>query len=181
MADNKTNAHTEAPAGAHKGAFPPFQKDTFASQLVWLAITFVVLYVLAAKFALPRIGAIFEARRSRIADDLAEAQRLKEQSDAALAGYEKALAEARARAQTIAGETHSRLNAEAEERRKVLAAGLNAKLAEAEKSIAATKVAAMANVRGIAAEAAAAIVERLIGTAPPDAAVKAAVEDALKR
>src|SRR6266700_1252230 len=150
----ETNAHTEAPAGG-KEIFPPFQKDTFPSQLFWLALTFIALYVIMARIALPQIGAIFQARRDRIGGDLAEA---------------------RGRAQGIADETSHRLNAEAEERRKALESELNAKLAEAERTIAATKSAAMANVHTIAAEAAAAIVERLIGTAPADAAVKHAVK-----
>ena len=176
-----TNAHTEVPSGGHKPGFPPFQKETFASQLVWLAVTFVLIYLLVSKLALPRIGGIFEQRQGKIAGDLGEAEELREKSDAELAAYEKTLADARGRAQTIAGETHSRLAAESEARRKELEAALNVKLAEAEKAIAATRNAAMANVRGIAAEAAAAIVERLIGMTPADASVKAAVEDALKR
>jgi F-type H+-transporting ATPase subunit b len=173
-------AHTEVPGG-HKAPFPPFQGETFVSQLVWLAIAFVVLYALVAKVALPRVGGIFAARRERVDSDVGEARRLREESDAALAAYEKALADAHSRGQSIASETHTRLVAEGEARRKALEAELNAKLAEAEKQIAATKQAAMTNVRAIAADAAAAIVERLIGSAPPERAVAAAVDDALKR
>jgi F-type H+-transporting ATPase subunit b len=173
-----TKTSTEVP---HKSGFPPFQKETFASQLVWLAITFVALYLLISRIAIPRIGGIIEARDKRIAGDLAEAQRLKSDSEAALAAYEKALADARNRAQVIGGEIRDKLHAEAEENRKALEAKLNVQLAEAEKTIAATKSAAMANVRGIAVDAAAAIVERLIGTTPPAPAVAAAVDDALKR
>lgn len=174
-------AHTEVPSEGHKAGFPPFQRDTFASQLVWLAITFVVLYLLVARFALPRVDGIFAARRERVESDVAKARGLREEADAALAAYEKALADAHGRGQSIASETHSRLTAEGETRRKALEGELNAKLAEAEKAIAATKQSAMSNVRGIAAEAAAAIVERLIGAAPSAPAVAAAVDDALKR
>jgi Plant ATP synthase F0 len=62
MAETK-NVHTEVPSGA--SAFPPFARDTFASQLVWLAISFVALYLLMARLALPRIGSIFAARQGR--------------------------------------------------------------------------------------------------------------------
>ena len=175
-----TNAHTEHPGGG-KPQFPPFDKQTFASQLVWFAIFFIALYVLIARFAIPRIGGIIEARRGKVEGDLAEANRLKEQSDQALKAYEKSLADARGRAQALANETRDKLNAEADNRRKALESQLNAKLAEAEKTIAATKTAAMSNVRGIAVDTAAAIVERLIGTAPSGSAVEAAVADALKR
>ena len=176
-----TTAHTEASGGSHKGPFPPFQAETFASQLVWLAITFTLLYLLASKIVLPRIGGIIEARRAHIDDDLAEANRLKAESDAAIAAYEKSLTSARARAQAVANETRERQAAEAEKNRKLLDEKLNARLGEAEKTIAATKTAAMANVRGIASEAASTIVHRLIGITPSAEALNEAVADVLKR
>lgn len=173
------NAHTEVPSQGH-GGFPPFQKETFASQLLWLAITFVVLYVVMAKVALPRVGSIIEARRARIDGDLAEANRLKTDTEKAMADYEKALAAARSRAQAIAAEQRAALNAEAEKRRKALEDELNAKLAAADQTIAATKAQAMTNVRDIAADAAAAIVTRLTGAPPADSVVASAVDTVLK-
>jgi F-type H+-transporting ATPase subunit b len=182
MAAPAHTAATEAtPKGEHEGGFPPFNPQTFASQLVWLVIAFVLLYALMAKWALPRVTAIIENRQKRVADDLAEAARLKQQSDEAVAAYEKALADARGRAQAIANETREKQAAAAEATRKAVEAELNVKLADAEKSIAATKQAAMANVRSIAEGAARAIVERLIGSAPSNQAVAAAVADAMKR
>ena len=112
-----TNSHTEQPSG-HKGVFPPFNKTTFASQLFWLVIAFVLLYALMSKLALPRIGAIIESRQKRIADDIADAGKLKIQSDEAIAAYEKALADARARAQAIANETRDKQAATADAMRK---------------------------------------------------------------
>jgi F-type H+-transporting ATPase subunit b len=174
-----TNSHTEVPGGG-KPQFPPFNKETFASQLLWFAIFFIALYVVIARLAIPRIGGIIAARGQRVADDLAEANRFKEQSDAALMAYEKSIADARARAQALAGETRDKLNAEAEQSRRRLESELNARLARAEEVIAATKTAAMANVRGIAIDTASAIVERLIGTAPAGKTVENAVADVLK-
>src|ERR1043165_7996352 len=183
MAQNqKTVATTEhVPASEHGGGFPPFQKETFASQIFWLVIFFVALYLVISRIAVPRIGGILEQRTNRIEGDFAEAQRNREQSEAALADYEKAMADARGRAQAIGAEIREKVHGEAEENRKALEGRLNAQLAESEKSIAATKSAAMANVRGIAVDAASAIVERLTGTAPAAPAVAAAVDDALKR
>lgn len=175
-----TSAHTEVPGGG-RGPFPPFQKETFASQLLWLAIFFIALYALMSRVAIPRIGGILEARRQRMADDIAAAGRLKDESSAVLAAYEKSLADAHARAQAMAGETHDRLNAQAEETRKRLEAELNNKIAAAERQIAATKTAAMASVRGIAVETTAAIVERLTGAPASGPAVEAAIADVLKR
>ena len=173
-------AHTEADGGHHGGGFPPFESSTFASQLVSLAIFFVVLYVIVSKLALPRIGGAIEARQNKIEGDLAEAQKLKDQSDAALKAYETELANARANAQAIGNETREKLNAASEAERKALEEKLTAKLADAEKQIATTRTNAMSNVRGIAADAAGAIVQQLAGVTPDANAVNSAVDASLK-
>ena len=178
MATN--TAQTQAHGGA-KPAFPPFQKETFASQLIWLAIFFIGLYFLMSRIALPRVGGIIAARSAKIESDLGEANRLKLETEAAIAAYEKTLADARTNAQAIGAKMRDGLMAEAEKRRKLLEEQLNRKLEEAEKTIAATKTAAMSNVRGIAVEAAAAIVERLIGQKPSEKDLSDAVATALKR
>ena len=169
------------PAGEHGGGFPPFQKETFASQLLWFVLVFVALYLLMSRVALPRVSSILEHRRQRIEGDLAEAQGLKDQSDAAITAYEQALADARSRAQALANETRQRAAGQAEASRKGLDAKLNERIADAEKVIADKRAAAMLNVRDIATEAAASIVERLIGVAPAGQQVASAVADTLKR
>jgi F-type H+-transporting ATPase subunit b len=171
----------EVPASEHGGGFPPFNAHTFASQLLWLALIFLALYLLMSRIALPRIGSILEARRRRIQDDLAEAQRFKDASDAAIAAHEKALAEARGRAQALANETRAKAAAAAEGRRKEVDAKLRAHIAEAEKTIAEKRLAAMGNVRNIASETAGAIVERLTGISPAREEVAQAINQALKR
>src|SRR4249920_3691020 len=182
MADSHgkgTGAHTEADGG-HGGGFPPFESSTFASQLVSLAIAFVALYLIVSRIALPRVESVIDARQNKIDGDLAEAQKLKDDSDAALKAYETELAAARSRAQTIGTETREKLNAASEAERKTLEERLSVKLAEAEKTIASTRAAAMSNVRGIAAEAAAAIVQRLTGVLPDGKSVDSAVDASLK-
>src|ERR1700722_10890438 len=173
-----TTAHTEAEGGKH--AFPPFEKDTFASQLVSLAVALVALYLIVSRIALPRVGSVLDARQNAIDSDLTEAQELKDQSDSALKAYESELAAARSRAQAIGAETREKLNAASEAERKKLEAQLSQKLAEAEKTIASTRESAMGNVRSIAAEAAAAIVQRLAGLAPDGKTIASAVDASLK-
>jgi F-type H+-transporting ATPase subunit b len=176
----KAGAHTEAEGGQHSGTFPPFDSSTFASQLVSLAIFFVALYIIVSRIALPRVGAVIDARQNRIEGDLAEAQKLKDSSEAALKAYEADLASARSKAQAISAANREKLNAASEAERKTLEDKLAAKLADAEKTIAATRTTAMTNVRGIAADAAGAIVQRLTGTAPDGNAVASAVDASLK-
>ena len=175
----KTGAHTEA-EGGHGGAFPPFESSTFASQLVSLVIAFVALYLIVSRIALPRVGGVIDARQKAIEGDLAAAQKLKDESDAALKAYESDLAAARSRAQAIGNETREKLNAASEAERKTLEHQLSARLAAAEKQIATTRETAMSNVRGIAADAASAIVQRLTGMLPDGNAVNSAVDASLK-
>ena len=174
----ETTAHTEAPAG--HTAFPPFETEYFPSQLVWLTISFVLLYALMSRIALPRIGGIMAARGKVISDDLAAAERLKEQSNAAQVAYEKALADARSRAQAIASDTREQHARETADLHKQLDAQLHERLTAAEQSIAKSRGAAMGNVKAIAAETASAIVERLIGQRPREEEIAAALGDAGK-
>src|SRR5437764_2923909 len=102
------DAHGAAAAGAHTGAegghkahFPPFESDTFASQLVSLVIAFVLLYIIVSRVALPRMKGVLVARQGAIDSELTEAQKLRDQSDAALTAYESELASARTKAQGI--------------------------------------------------------------------------------
>jgi F-type H+-transporting ATPase subunit b len=147
---------------------PQLDYHTFVPQLVWLAISFVVLYVLMSRLALPKVKGALDGRRQHLAGDLDRAAALKEEAEAALAAYQKALADARAAAQETLRQTGEKLAAEAAERQRQLAATLAEQIAAAEQRIAAGKEQALGEIRGIAAEVGGAIVQKLTG-APPDA------------
>lgn len=164
------------PASEHGAGFPPFESHTFVAQTLWLALAFGLLYYLMAKVALPRIEAILHDRARRLTSDLDEAQRMKTEADAAGAAYEKSLADARSKAKGIAQETKDALAAEADGRRKGLEADLHEKMAQAEATIRTGTQAAMTNVRAIAGETAAAIIERLTGQAPDAQVLEAALD-----
>lgn len=157
---------------------PQLDPTTFAPQLIWLAITFIGLYVLMARVALPRIGGMIEQRRDRIASDLDEAARLKDDTEKAIADYETALAEARARAHTIAQQTRDELKAATDRERASLDQSIAKKLAEAEARIADARDAAMADVATIATGLAGDIVTSLAGASPTPAALERAVKAA---
>ncbi len=158
---------------------PQLDISTFTPQLVWLAIWFVVLYLLMAKLALPRIARAMEARRRRREDDLARAAQLKAEADEASAAYQKTLAEARAQAQSMIKEMSDRLAADAAARQRALAATLAEQIEAAERRIAATKEQALAEVRGIAVDVGRSIVEKLTGAVPDAAKMAAAVDGSL--
>ena len=124
---------------------PQLDVNTFVPQLVWLVIVFGYLYVLMSRIALPRIATVLE----------------------------KALAEARSKAHEIAQATRDTLHEETERQRLAIEARLATKIAEAEKQIAATRDAALQNVRSVAVDVADAIVAQLLGEADRAAAESA--------
>lgn len=159
---------------------PQLVPADWAPQLVWLAITFGVLYLIMAKFALPKIGSIIEQRRDRIANDLQQAAKLKEQTEEAIANYETALAEAKAKAHGIAQETRDKLNAEIDDQTKVVEERLNEKTRQAEERIKAMKEVALTQVQEVASDTAETIIGELIGATPTKAKLKSAVSSAMK-
>lgn len=160
------------------GVFPPFDSSTFASQLLWLAITFGLFYMLMSKVIVPRIGGILEHRRDRIAQDLDEANRLKDEADNAIAAYEQELADARKKASAIAETAREKAKTAAEAERTATEAELSAKMADAEKSITAIKTKALADVDTIAEDAASDMVKHLLGGTVTKAEVAAAIRAA---
>ncbi len=164
MAAETMHEGTEVPHGAEHGkAFPPLDPANFTPLLFWFAVTFAALYFMMSRFALPRIRDVIEERADRIKRDLDAAERLKGETEKALAAYEKALADARANASGIARQTREKLASETDAERAKVEGALTAKLADAEKAIGATKAKALASVSEIAADTAAAVVKQLSG------------------
>lgn len=160
---------------------PQLNFADFGPQLIWLAITFIALYLLMARVALPRIGEVIEERRDRIQRDLDEADRLKNETERALASYEKALAEARSKAHGIAQENRDRLNKEVEAERSDVESQIAAKTADAEAQIVKAKEAAMSRVSEVASETAEAILTEVIGLKASADDIKAAVDSSAKQ
>ena len=157
---------------------PQLDTSTWPPQLIWLAITFFALYMIVSRLAIPRTGGVIERRKTAIEGDLAQAQKLKAETDAAIQAYEAALADARAKAQAIAQDNRNKLSAEIDAERAKLDRALGAKVADAERKIDAARNKALAGVKGVAAEIAANIVSTLIGarvtrTAAAEAVAKA--------
>jgi F-type H+-transporting ATPase subunit b len=154
---------------------PQLNPLDWAPQLIWLLITFGILYLLMVYVALPRIGAVIEARAAHIAKDLATADKLRRETEEAIAAYEQALAEAKQKAHAIVEEGRAKLKAETAAERSSLERDLGKKSAEAEARIAEAKHSAMREVNAVAADVAADIVRRLIGVASAKAEIDQAV------
>lgn len=158
---------------------PQLDFHTFAPQLVWLAISFLLLLLIMSRVALPRVGAIIDERAGRISGDLAEATRLRDETEKALASYQQALAEAKLRAQGIAAQVRQDVSSDIARQRAAIDQQLAAKSADAERRITALKDEALTHVDEIAGGAAQAVVGRLIGKSTGSAELQLAINEAL--
>ena len=162
-AAEKAGGHAKDAAAKASGGLPQLNVQDFAPQLIWLAGIFCLLYFLMSKLVLPKVGSVIQERADRISKDLTAAQRLKGETERALANYEQAMSDAKARAQKIAQENRDVLNAEIGRERAQVEARITAQAVEAEKRITVAKARAMGSVNDIAGETARAIVGQLIG------------------
>ncbi len=158
---------------------PQLDTATFAPQLVWLAITFIGLYLILAGAVLPRIGSVLEARQKKIDGNLDTAEALKVEAEAARAAFEEALDEARVAAHRRLSEAADVLAREAAERHQALAGKLAREGKEAEERIGAATQEALKHIHTVAAEIAAEATEKLIGAKIGEQSANAAVERVL--
>jgi len=159
---------------------PQFNLATFPPQIIWLAITFVVLYILMARVALPRIGNVLSERQEKIDDNLEAAEHLRTQAKTDADAYTSELAKARDAARAAIAEATQEASAEATAKQEALAQRLAAQIKSAEAEIEKAKATARTSIRDAAVGVALAATQRLIGTTPAEPMAAAAVDRALQ-
>jgi len=170
-----------APAGDHGGehagdkVFPPFDPTYFPSQIFWLLVSFFALYFILAQVLLPRIGETIEERNNRIADDLDTASRMQREAEDAEKAYERALADAKAKAHNIAETTRKSVDEELTVEAEAAEEQFTRKQAEADQRIRTIKTAALGKIDDVAADTVGEIIAKLAGVKSSAARVKAAI------
>ncbi len=159
---------------------PQFDPTFFSSQLFWLYVTFILLYVLLSIFAMPKIGGVLEERQRKIDDNLDKAAQLKAEAETAIAVYEKALADSRAEAHQLLRSSGEALAKQAEARQKELGERLADQIKAGEARIVAAKDQALAQVRDVASDVAKMAAAKLTGITLDDAKVGLAVTSAMQ-
>ncbi|WP_455481026.1 F0F1 ATP synthase subunit B [Bartonella sp. B12(2025)] len=174
---------TEMPIGRIKDVaehadrmFPPFDFVHFGSHFFWLVISFSFFYLFISRVIVPRIGGVIETRRDRIASDLDQAMRMKQEADIVVETYERKLAEARLQAHAMAQAASEELKEKVELERKEVEESLGKKLADAEKQITKIRDKAMQNIGSIAEGVALEIVKKLIDVNVNEEAVRSVIK-----
>ena len=137
--------------------------DIFFSQLFWLMVVFGIIYFWIGRGMVPKIQSVVEDRDRKIADDLAAAQRAREQAEAAEEAYRERIDASRSEALKVAQEAKNQAALDTEKRLKAIDAKIGKRVAEAEEKIRAAADAARRELEPVAAEAASELVTKLTG------------------
>jgi len=171
----ETTATTEHSA---KPGMPQLDTTNWVPQLFWLAVTFIVLYVIVSRLIIPKTGGTIEKRKSTVESDLSAAARHRTETDEVAKAYEAVLEDARSKAHETMAAARNALNDEIQAANTKLDGELAAKIAEAEKSVSAAKAKALTSVEGVAADIASSIVTQLTGATVSEADSTSAVRSA---
>jgi F-type H+-transporting ATPase subunit b len=148
-----------------KVGMPQLDFSTFSNQIFWLVVTLVVIYFILSRIALPRIGGALADRAGTITNDLVEAEELKQRALEAEQAYEKALADARAEAQSINVAMRAEIQAQLDVELAKADAKISARTAEAALALAEIRSSAMVSVKDVAKATAKEIVAVMGGKA----------------
>lgn len=154
---------------------PQFDPSTFASQIFWLVVTFALVFLVASRIALPRVGEILDNRRTRVDTDLSRARELTEEAEQVLAAYEAELAAARNKAKESINEAAAVAGKASDARNEELTARLASESRAAQVRIAGARDAAKDSIGEVAVDIAISATERLIGVRPANDRAGAAV------
>ncbi len=168
------SAHAEA-AEHGKPGLPQLNPEYFASQLFWLAVTFIVLYLLMARSVLPRVHEVLEKRGHRLSQDLNRAEQLSREADEALAAYEELHAETRQQAARMTAEALAAIRATQEAKLGELDREQSGKLEAFRRQLASRVQSLRKELEPIAGEVAGGLVEKLAAKKPVARDIEAAI------
>jgi F-type H+-transporting ATPase subunit b len=159
---------------------PQFDPSTFASQIFWLVVAFFLVFLVAWRVALPRLGEVLDNRRTRVDTDIARARELTEEAEQVLAAYEAELTSARDKAKEALNEAAAKAAKASDARNEELTARLSSESRAAQTRIAQARDAAKASIGEVATDIAVAATDRLIGVRPANDAAGEAVASVMK-
>ena len=167
--------YTNLAIGSEAG-MPQLNPEFWVSQIFWLIVTFSILYLIIWKVFLPRITYSIESRKSRIVNDLNEAQKLKENAEKKLKDYNKIIELAKNEAKKVAEENKKKLDKDIESKKKILNEQIEKEILAVEKEIKNLKKNSILDIKKIAADISSEITNKIIDTEINKSSASAIVE-----
>jgi len=166
---------------AAEAGMPQLDPTYWASQAFWLILIFTVLYISIAKFYLPKIKNNLDNRENKIKDDLEDANKFKELSEAKLKDYEKILEDAKKEVIKIHLDQKNLLDKDIQSKKVTIEKEIENEILKAQKEIDELKKSSLSDIRSISENIASSIIENISGDKLNESSIKAAVEDVSKK
>ena len=166
---------------AAEAGMPQLDPKYWASQAFWLILVFIILYISISKFYLPKIKDNLDNRENKIKEDLENASKFKEQSEAKLKEYEIILENAKKEVSKIHFESKNILDKEIQSKKDMIEKDIEKELVKAQKDITELKKNSISSIQKISENIAANIIENISGEKLNESSIKAAVEDISKK
>ena len=166
---------------AAEAGMPQLDPTYWASQAFWLILIFTVLYISIAKFYLPKIKNNLDNRENKIKDDLEDANKFKELSEAKLKDYEKILEDAKKEVIKIHLDQKNLLDKDIQSKKVTMEKEIENEILKAQKEIDELKKSSLSDIRSISENIASSIIENISGDKLNESSIKAAVEDVSKK
>jgi len=164
-----------------EAGMPQLNPEFWLAQIFWLILTFSSLYLIIWKIFLPKITYSIENRKSRIVNDLDEAQKLKENAEKKLNEYNKIIEESKKEAKKIIEDSKKRLDSDIENKKQKFDDEIKKELSIAEKEIKDLKKSSISNINQIASDTTAEVIKQIINIEVNKSNVSAIVHDFTKR
>jgi len=164
-----------------EAGMPQLNPEFWAAQIFWLIIIFLSLYLIVWKIFLPKITYSIENRKSKIVNDIDEAQKLKEKAEQQLNEYNKIIEKTKKEAKKIIENSRKKLERDIEEKKQKISDEVEQELLKAEKEISNLKKSSIDNIKIIAAEISFEVIKKIVDIELNKSSVSAIVEDTTKK
>ena len=166
---------------AAEAGMPQLDPTYWSSQAFWLVLIFAILYISISKFYLPKIKDNLDNRENKIKEDLENASKFKEQSEAKLKEYKIILENAKKEVVKIHFESKNILDKDINSKKIAIEKEIEKEISKATKEIIEFKKNSLSSIQKISENIASDIIENISGDKLNESSVKAVVEDISKK
>mgnify|MGYP001342504443 CR=1 FL=1 len=163
------------------GGMPQLNPEFWVSQIVWLVLTFGILYIVLSKLILPKISDNLESRKSQILENIETAEAQREESEKKLKEFEKIILESKLEAKNHFNEVRQKVLEEISNKKTALEESIDKEIIAAEEEINNLKINSSEKIKNIAVETSSELIKQLIGEEANNSSITAIVEEQSKK
>jgi F-type H+-transporting ATPase subunit b len=167
---------TSAQSG-ESGGMPQLNPEFWVSQIVWLVLTFGILYIVLSKLILPKISDNLESRKSQILENIETAETQREESEKKLKEFEKIILESKIEAKNYFNEARQKILEDINNKKVALEKDIDNEVSAAEQEINNLKITSNEKIKKIAIETSSELIKQLIGEEVNNSSISAIVEE----